>query len=155
MTAIIYPLRRVFCARKNLVLLYTLLADIFLTLETLRGREVQERRVYDARVEEVHSGDDFILLVELGVDNLFKKIRARLHGVDAPNAYRAGPDTEAGVVRDEVRAMCAQGKCRISVVSEGKGGWVVRLYVQSGEQDICVNDVLRDKGYIFASQKQE
>lgn len=135
------------------MLLCVVLADIFLTSDTQRGREVQERRVYDAKIEEVHSGDDFILMVELGVDNLYKRVRTRLHGVDAPNAYKATPDTEAGIVRDEVRGMVAHGKCRIAVISEGKGGWVVRLYVSTGDGETCVNDVLREKGYVFTPQK--
>ena len=33
---------------------------------------------FKAIVEEVHSGDDLILMVDLNVDCLYKKVRARL-----------------------------------------------------------------------------
>lgn len=109
---------------------------------------MKETKTYEAKIEEVHSGDDFILLVDLGVDGLYKRVRARLHGVDAPNAYKAGPGTEAGIVRDEVKNMLG-GRCRVDVVSEGKGGWVVRLHTHTVTGFVCINDVLRDKGYVY------
>lgn len=107
-------------------------------------------RIFSVKVEEVHSGDDFIFLIDLGVDGLFKKTRCRLHGVDAPNAYKAKADTEAGVVRDEVRKLVASGRCSIELVSEGKGGWIVRLFVADIDGSVvCINDILRDRGYIY------
>jgi hypothetical protein len=111
------------------------------------------RKKYSARVEEVHSGDDFIVLVDLGIDGLYKRTRVRLHGVDAPNAYKAKPETEAGQVRDEVKRLVS-GKCIIEVVSEGKGGWIVIMYVQNGpEMDTTsLNDYLAGRGYVYKSQ---
>lgn len=108
-------------------------------------------RIYEARVEEVHSGDDFILLVNLGVDGLFKRTRVRLHGVDAPNAYKAGPDTEARKVRDEVRRTVGIGaKCLIELVTEGKGGWIVNMTVfDAGNHPVCLNTSLRERGYVY------
>lgn len=113
---------------------------------------MQTGRVFAVKVEEVHSGDDFVFLVDLGVDGLFKKTRCRLHGVDAPNAYKAKADTEAGVVRDEVRKVVASGRCSVELVSEGKGGWIVKLYVADIDgETVCVNDMLRERGYIYAT----
>lgn len=111
------------------------------------------RKQYAVRVEEVHSGDDFIVLVDLGVDGLYKRTRVRLHGVDAPNAYKAKPDTEAGQIRDEVKRLVS-GKCFIEVVSEGKGGWIVIMHVQVGTETetTSLNEYLAGRGYVYKSQ---
>lgn len=110
-------------------------------------------RIYEARPEEVHSADDFILLVNLGIDGLYKKTRVRLHGVDAPNAYKARADTEAGRVRDEVKELLS-GKCLVEVISEGKGGWiaVVTIFNDLGQAQ-CLNTMLRERGYIYNATK--
>lgn len=106
-------------------------------------------RTYEATVAEVHSADDFILMVNLGVDGLYKRTRVRLHGVDAPNAYKARADTEAGMIRDEVKDLLA-GKCLVDVVSEGKGGWIADITVfDSSNQPKSLNTLLRDRGYIY------
>lgn len=111
---------------------------------------------YDVTVEEVHSGDDLVLLVNLGIDNLFKLTRARLRGVDTPSAFRAARDTEAGRVRDAVKAVVSEGKCSIELHSQGKGGWMVSLFVTSkdGRETVSVNQMLIDQGYVY-SNKQE
>lgn len=106
---------------------------------------------FKARVEEVHSGDDLVLLVDLGIDSLYKRIRARLHGVDTPDAYKAVQGTEAGKVRDTVREITNNKACYVEVKSEGKGGWVVRLFVENdNEPMIDVNQSLIDSGYVFS-----
>lgn len=105
-------------------------------------------RFYDAQVEEVHSGDDLVLMVNLGIDGLFKRVRARLHGVDTPNAFRAKTDTEAGEVRDEVKRLTA-GRCKIEVIVQSKGGWLVQLYAERDGQQVCVNEVLKSRGYVY------
>lgn len=110
-------------------------------------------RVFEATVEEVHSGDDFVLMVNLGVDGLYKKTRARLHGVDAPNAYKAAATTEAGQVRDEVKTL-VRGRCLIEVVSEGRGGWIVNMTIfDQTSQPVSLNTLMRDKGYVYSAQK--
>ena len=107
-------------------------------------------RTFAAKVEEVHSGDDFILLIDLGVDGLYKRTRCRLYGVDAPNAYKAKADTEAGLVRDEVKRLVAAGRCLVELVSEGKGGWIVRMHIiDSSGHDFDLNSLLRDQGYVY------
>jgi hypothetical protein len=106
-------------------------------------------KTYCAKVEEVHSADDYILLVNLGVDGLFKRVRVRLAGVDTPNAYKASADTEAGKVRDECKKILSN-RCRIEVVSEGKGGWIVRMYTHETDTEvICINDLLCSRGYVY------
>jgi hypothetical protein len=108
-------------------------------------------RVYDVVVvEEVHSGDDLVVLVDLGVDGLFKRVRVRLFGVDTPNAYREKSDTEAGGVRDEVRRLTSSGACTVHVVSQARGGWVVILMVDSETgPPININEALIGRGYIY------
>lgn len=110
-------------------------------------------RIYEAKVEEVHSGDDFIVMVNLGIGGLFLKTRVRLHGVDAPNAYKSRSDTEAGRVRDEAKQL-VNGRCLIEVVSEGKGGWIVNMTIfDESNQPICLNTLMRDRGYVYPSAK--
>ncbi len=106
-------------------------------------------RIYEAKVEEVHSGDDFIVMVNLGVDGLYKKTRVRLYGVDAPNAYKARADTDAGRVRDEAKSLVS-GKCLVEVVAEGKGGWIVNMTIfDDNNQPICLNTLMRERGYVY------
>ncbi len=106
-------------------------------------------RIYEARVEEVHSGDDFIVMVKLGVDGLCKRTRVRLYGVDAPNAYKAKPETEAGKVRDDAKKL-VNGRCLIEVVAEGKGGWIVNMTVfDDDNQPVCLNTLMRERGYVY------
>jgi hypothetical protein len=107
-------------------------------------------RVYDAVVEEVHSGDDLVVLVDLGIDGLFKRVRVRLFGVDTPNAYRAKADTEAGDVRDEVRRLASLGACKVHVISQGRGGWVAILMVETESgPPVNINEALIGRGYIY------
>jgi len=137
------------------VLLFPYILDIFLTVIASGELKVRNSGTYEAKIEEVHSGDDFILLVNLGIDGLFKRVRARLLGVDAPNAYKAGADTEAGRIREEIRRMLG-GRCHIEIISEGKGGWIVRMHATTeGGERICVNDLLKDRGYVYTPVKQE
>lgn len=114
---------------------------------------VKTSRIFEAKVEEVHSGDDFILMVNLGIDGLHKRTRARLHGVDAPNAYKSRPETEAGKVRDEVKRLVGE-KCLVELVAEGKGGWIVDMTIfDSANQPVNLNTLLQARGYIYVAHK--
>ena len=112
---------------------------------------------YKARVLEVISGDDLFLLVELGIDDLYKRVRARLHGVDTPDAYKSGESTEAGKIRNEVRKITKAKPCRIEVHLQGRGGWVVTLFVK-GDGDvgeINLNESLLRRGFVYDPKKKE
>lgn len=112
--------------------------------------EQQRGRVYKVEVKEVRSGDDLVLLVDLGLDNLYKKVRARLLGVDTPDAYQADAATEAGKVRDEVRDITRRGKCSIMLHSQGPGGWKVTLLVHmTDNKSVDVNSALKAMGYTY------
>jgi hypothetical protein len=106
-------------------------------------------KTYDVTVEEVYSGDDLILMVDLGVGGLFRRVRARLLGVDTPSAFRASGDTEAGEVRSLLRKTVMQGKCSVELHAEGKGGWLVTLFVEGVEGVTNINDMMKSLGYVY------
>lgn len=111
---------------------------------------------YSAKVMEVVSGDDLTLMVELGIDDLYKKVRARLRGVDTPSAYKQSGDVEAGRVRADVRKLTKGRNCRIDVHSQGgRGGWVVTLYVVTDEGELELNAFLREKGFVYSPKERE
>lgn len=112
----------------------------------------QTIRRYDVQVMEVLSGDDMVLMVDLGVDGLFKKVRARLHKVDTPDAFRSSPESEAQAVRRDVLALISGKTCYVDVHSSKKSGWIVTLYTESaenGDDTVCVNTYLTGMGYIY------
>lgn len=110
---------------------------------------------YSVKVEEVHSGDDMVLMVDLGIDNLFKRVRARLAGVDCPDAYRASPETLAGKVRDSVREL-TRSECRAKVHQQGgRGGWLVTLIYKHSELGfVNLNEQLVSEGHVYAAHKR-
>lgn len=107
---------------------------------------------FAATVEEVYSGDDLVLMVDLGVSGLFRRVRARLAGVDTPSAFRAAPDTEAGSLRQRLRETVTRGTCSVELHTEGKGGWLVTLFVNENGQVLNVNEMLIAEGYVYLPQ---
>lgn len=113
-------------------------------------------RQFEVKVEEVHSGDDLVLMVDLGVDGLHKRVRARLKGVDTPSAFRAKCDTEAGAVRDTLKSLVSRGPARVVLHSYGRGGWLVTLLIlPERSAELNVNDLLMQQGYVYQSAGQE
>ncbi len=112
----------------------------------------QPVRSYVVSVEEVHSGDDLVVMANLGIDGLHKRVRVRLHGVDTPNAYKAKIGTEAGILRDEIKRLTS-GKCRVDVIAEGKGGWLVTLHAfvsdDKHHEEVNINELLKSRGYVY------
>lgn len=116
----------------------------------------KESKTYWVEVHEVYSGDDLVLLVDLGVGGLFKRTRARLRGVDTPSAFRASDATEAGEVRELLRRTIAGGRCSILLHAEGKGGWLVTLYVHTNQEaPVNVNEMLTERGYVFTPLQEK
>ena len=105
--------------------------------------------VYVCEVKEVFSGDDLIAMVDLGVENLWKRQRLRLAGVDTPPAINANGDTEAGKIRNFVRLLARGKKSNISVVSRNANSWVVSLVVDTPDGPVNVNEMLIARGYEF------
>ncbi len=107
---------------------------------------------YSCKIEEVFSGDDLIAMVDLGVENLFKRQRVRLSGVDTPSAIQASGDTEAGKLRSDIRTMVRGRKSKIVVVNKNTNSWVVTLEVEGPTGKINVNDYLIGLGYQFTGK---
>jgi hypothetical protein len=84
-------------------------------------------------------------------------VRGRLQGVDTPNAYRVKGDTDAGKLRDEVKALTHNARCSILVHAQGKGGWLVTLYVhKNGEPEpININELLIKRGYVYQKPQEQ
>jgi len=110
-----------------------------------------EKMLYKAEVQEVHSGDDLVLMVDLGVDGLHKKVRVRLHGVDTPDAFKSSNKTEAGEVRDTVRKLTMGRKCNVHVHTQGRGGWIVTLSICNDDGSLTnLNKILAEAGHVYS-----
>lgn len=107
---------------------------------------------YLCEVKEAFSGDDLMAMVDLGVENLWKKQRIRLYGVDTPNAINAQSDTEAGQIRTLVRNMVLRRKAWVTIISKNTSSWVVVLEIETPDGVINVNDFLIARGYTFPSE---
>lgn len=107
---------------------------------------------FSCQVQEVFSGDDLIVMVDLGVENLYKKQRIRLSGVDTPSAINATPDTDAGQIRTHVRALVRGKKATITLVTKNTNSWVCILVVDTPNGPMNVNEELISKGYEYKRQ---
>lgn len=112
----------------------------------MNGNEVKRLQ---GEVLQVFSGDDLIVLVDLQVEDLFKKQRVRLHGVDAPNAVRSGAETAAGQIRAYVKALCKGKKIELQVISRGASSWVVVAWVLGDGEPHNLNEDLIAQGYAY------
>ena len=116
----------------------------------LKGCDVMtEQRTYAAEVRSVFSGDDLMLLIDLGVDDLYKRKRVRLYGVDTPNAVGQGHDTEAGKLRNQVLNLLRRRSLRLTVHKVEMSSWVGTVEVEAPEGNINLNELLIAKGYKF------
>ena len=109
---------------------------------------------YQCKVLEVRSGDDLIIMVDLNIDDLFKRVRARLRGVDTPSGHKENPNTVGGKIRGDVSRLVKNRECRIDVHSQGKGGWVVTMHVTSEGKEMELNAYLREKGFVYHPQQE-
>lgn len=100
-------------------------------------------------VVEILSGDDLIVMVDLGVENLHRKTRVRLLGVDTPNALDTSQGDHAAEIRREVQTMVRGKKVRLEVSARNNSSWVAEVYVKQSGQDLHLNALLRERGYVF------
>jgi hypothetical protein len=105
--------------------------------------------VFTCVIQDVFSGDDLVGMVDLGVENLHKRVRLRLAGVDTPNAVRADPTTEAGRVRAQVRELTKGRRAQIRVASRSGHSWVVELFVETPGGVLNLNQHLAKQGYVY------
>lgn len=108
---------------------------------------------YKGEVKDVYSGDDLLVMLDLGVDDLHKKKRVRLAGVDTPNAVHEPDDSEAGKVRTFVKGLVQNRACTLQVTSKIGGSWVGVLIIHARDTDINLNDLLIARGYQFKRGK--
>lgn len=118
--------------------------------------ETSEPRFFKAELKEVMSGDDLTLLIDLGVDGLFKRQRVRLQGVDTPDARGQGATTLAGKIRTYVTRACRHQELYIEVINQLAHAWVVVLYVDSGQPHRHnLNDDLIKQGYKYNRETKD
>lgn len=109
-----------------------------------------KERTLKAEVVQVFSADDLIVLVDLGVEDLFKKQRVRLHGVDAPNAVRSGPETTAGKLRSYVKSLCKGRTLKLEIKSRGVSSWVVVAWIiDDAGLEKNLNEDLMAQGFAY------
>lgn len=109
--------------------------------------------MYEGEVQDVFSGDDIIVLVDLGIEELFKRVRVRLHGVDTPNGLGASKDSEAGKVRSYVRQLCKSKRVRLEIVSKNVSSWVCKVVILTETGDFDLNADLAKQGYQYKREK--
>lgn len=112
---------------------------------------MEDQPIYFGKVEEVFSGDDLIVMVDLGVEGLHKRQRVRLHGVDTPNAIGESPSQDGGKIRDEIRRMSQGKRVRLSSIRKKSSSWVAVVEVV-GDRAVNLNEYLIHKGYPFKRQ---
>lgn len=112
-----------------------------------------EQTEFTCEVKSVFSGDDLVVLVDLGIEDLWKRRRVRLKGVDTPDAVRQSANTEAGRIRDEVRLLVKNKRGKLQVIDKNSASWVVVLTVDTPAGPVNVNDYLIQKGYRFQPNK--
>ena len=110
-----------------------------------------QRSEFSCKIIEVFSGDDLIAFVDLEVENLWKKQRIRLYGVDTPNAIKESGDTKGGKVRSEVRRITYGRTGKITVVSKNANSWVVTLIIDTPSGPVNVNDYLTSQGFKYVA----
>lgn len=105
---------------------------------------------YECEVREVFSGDDLIAWVDLGVENLWKKQRIRLHGVDTPSGIGAPAESDAGKIRSYIRSLARGRKGTLTVTDRNKNSWVVILVVEQHDGKLVnVNEYLIGQGHAY------
>ena len=110
---------------------------------------------YKVHVEDVFSGDDLLLRINLGISGISVSKRCRLLGVDAPDAFQKSSDTPEGKVRDTVKDALMKRKCEIEVHKEDTRSLIVTLYYRNGDTWCNLNDELIGMGFVFVKKPKE
>jgi hypothetical protein len=107
-------------------------------------------------VKNIYSGDDLILLLDLGHDGLYRLTRCRLVGVDAPSTFN-NDNKEAVKLKNFVsKALNASAESYVEVSAYLNNSWLVTLYTKDAETlaYISLNQVLINNGYVFTRRTQ-
>lgn len=121
-------------------------------VENTKHNQMQYQ-TFKADVIAIFSADDLILMIDLGVDQLYKRKRVRLYNVLVPNAVRQAFDSDAGQLRGFVRGLITGKTVKLTVMGYAENSWTGIVEVESGGRMINVNELLISKGYGFNSQK--
>ncbi len=114
---------------------------------------MEQRNRYAAEVRDVFSGDDLVLWVELGTEDLYMRKRIRLNGVQVPNAVGQGPTTEAGKIRAQVYDMLKKQKLFITITARAPHSWVAVVEIDTHNGIVNLNNWLISQGYEFNRNK--
>lgn len=117
------------------------------------SEEKSKAERYRGKVEDVYSGDDILMMIDLGVDDLHKKKRVRLVGVDTPCAIRESDDSPAGKVRALVKDITRNRECTLVVSQKIGNSWVGTLIIHARDTDINLNELLIARGFQFKREK--
>lgn len=109
----------------------------------------QSQRTYRGDVRAVYSGDDLVVLVDLGHDDLWQQRRVRLSGVDTPYARHAKPSSVAGQVRDYVRRLTRDRPVQIEVIRDRGKDWLAVIYIETRDGLHNLNDDLIRQGFTY------
>jgi endonuclease YncB( thermonuclease family) len=119
----------------------------------LGAGKMADKEVYEGQVLDVFSADDLMVMLDLGVDDLHKRMRIRLHGVDTPNGLGSPKGTEAGELRRKIRELCYKQKIKVTVISKAVSSWVAVVEVKTSTGLFNVNADLIAQGYVFKREK--
>lgn len=104
---------------------------------------------YDAKLVRAVDGDTVYLDVDLGF-NVRVVMDFRLLGINTPETV--GPTKTAGIAaKAELERLLGLGALTIQTTKADKyGRWLARIWVQHGEESVCVNDSLVQGGFATA-----
>lgn len=106
-------------------------------------------------VKNIYSGDDLILMLDLGHDGLYRLTRCRLAGVDAPSTFNSENEEAISIKNFVSKALNSSSESFIEVSSYLHNSWLVQLYAKDPKTKAFVNlnKVLINNGYVFKREK--
>lgn len=101
---------------------------------------------YKAKLDRIVDGDTVWFDVDLGF-GIHAKINFRLEGIDTPEVV--GQTRVAGLAASqELQKLLALGDVRlVSMKSDKYGRWLARVYVNTPEGELNINQTLLDGGF--------
>jgi len=102
-------------------------------------------------VKNIYSGDDLILLLDLGHDGLYRLTRCRLVGVDAPSTFNNDNEEAIKLKNFVSKALNNSSDSYVEVSSYLNNSWLVTLFTKDKETQAytSLNQVLINNGYVF------
>tara|TARA_A200000159_G_C7331601_1_gene343207 strand:- start:1080 stop:1433 length:354 start_codon:yes stop_codon:yes gene_type:complete len=104
---------------------------------------------YRATVTKVYDGDTITVSVDLGMNFYRKKIKLRLHEINAPE-LRGDSLAEGRKSRDYLRSLILNKDVIIQTLKDKKGKYgryLAKVWVELDEKWVCVNSIMVNDGY--------